>query len=417
MSYIGNTPQNQAFTPAVDYFNGTGSTTSFTLSRPVASVAQIQVVIENVPQNPSSAYTVSGNTITFTSAPPSGTNNIYVEYTSPITQVNALSQNPSVVGDLTTSGGHYAVGSFNSGYTDGIVMDYTSGLGRVTVGGSDALAFYYGGPSSRTESMRIDSSGNVGIGTSSPQAKLDLGGSTAGQTINFSNTGTNGTVRAAATFKYNTGSYAGGSKFLDVNLTGSFDDVYDIRAYTSNGGAAVERMRIDSSGNVLVGTDTAATSNTNSIWLQPSVGKGLFQHINGTATGTGYLAFIYNNSQIGSITQNGTTATAYNTSSDYRLKENIAPMTGALDTIAQLKPVTYKWKSTGEASQGFIAHELQEVVPDCVTGEKDAVDADGKPVYQGIDTSFLVATLTAAIQEQQALITSLTERIAVLEGK
>jgi hypothetical protein len=93
MSYIGNTNTTQAFTPAIDYFSGNGSTTAFTLSRPVASVAQVQVTIDNVAQNPSSAaYTVSANTITFTSAPLSGTNNIYVYYTSPITQVIAPSQ-------------------------------------------------------------------------------------------------------------------------------------------------------------------------------------------------------------------------------------------------------------------------------------------------------------------------------------
>ncbi len=92
MPYIGNTNTTQAFTPAVDFFNGNGSTTAFTLSRPVASVAQVQAVIENVPQNPGDAFTVSGNTITFTSAPPSGTQNIYVYYTSPITQVIAPGQ-------------------------------------------------------------------------------------------------------------------------------------------------------------------------------------------------------------------------------------------------------------------------------------------------------------------------------------
>jgi hypothetical protein len=92
-------------------------------------------------------------------------------------------------------------------------------------------------------------------------------------------------------------------------------------------------------------------------------------------------------------------------------------MIGALEKVALLKPCTYKWKVDGSSSQGFIAHELQEVVPDCVTGEKDAVDAEGNPVYQGVDTSFLVATLTAAIQEQQALITALTARITALEAK
>ena len=86
-------------------------------------------------------------------------------------------------------------------------------------------------------------------------------------------------------------------------------------------------------------------------------------------------------------------------------------MTGALATVAQLKPCTYTWKADGSSGQGFIAHELQSVVPDAVVGEKDAVDADGKIKPQGIDTSFLVATLTAAIQEQQAIIESLKARL------
>jgi len=117
-------------------------------------------------------------------------------------------------------------------------------------------------------------------------------------------------------------------------------------------------------------------------------------------------------------------STAYNTSSDYRLKENIAPMTGALDKVLTLKPVTYKWKIDGSNGEGFIAHELAEVVPDCVTGEKDAVetidefDSEGKvigikevPKYQGVDTSFLVATLTAAIQELNAKVIALEAKV------
>lgn len=109
MAFIGNTNTTQAFTPAVDYFSGNGSTTAFTLSRPVASVAQVEAVVNNVVQNPSSAYTVSGNTITFTSAPSSGTNNIYVRYTSPITQVIAPSQGTVTSTSLASSTGSGAV--------------------------------------------------------------------------------------------------------------------------------------------------------------------------------------------------------------------------------------------------------------------------------------------------------------------
>jgi hypothetical protein len=104
MAVIGNSSTQQAFTPAIDYFSGNGSTTAFTLSRPVASVAQVQVVIDNVAQNPSSAYTVSSNTITFTSAPLSGTNNIYVYYTSPITQVIAPGQSTVGLTQFTATG-------------------------------------------------------------------------------------------------------------------------------------------------------------------------------------------------------------------------------------------------------------------------------------------------------------------------
>lgn len=108
MAYIGNTQQNQSYVAAVDYFSGNGSTVAFTLSKPVASVAQVQAVIANVPQNPSSAFTVSGNTITFTSAPPTGSNNIYVYYTSPNTQIvqpgqGTVGTNQLVDGSVTQS--------------------------------------------------------------------------------------------------------------------------------------------------------------------------------------------------------------------------------------------------------------------------------------------------------------------------
>jgi hypothetical protein len=178
-------------------------------------------------------------------------------------------------------------------------------------------------------------------------------------------------------------------------------------------------MRIDSSGNLLVGKTTTATTSLG--WsfgsdrgnAKFSVGNYMIFNRDDNDI---LINFRRSDSSVGTITVN-TTNTAYNTSSDYRLKEDIAPMTEALARVAALKPCTYKWKVDGSDGQGFIAHELQEVVPQCVTGEKDAVDAEGKPQYQGIDTSFLVATLTKAIQEQQALIQDLTTRLAALESK
>ena len=106
------------------------------------------------------------------------------------------------------------------------------------------------------------------------------------------------------------------------------------------------------------------------------------------------------NTAVGSITTNGT-ATAYNTSSDYRLKENIVPLANAVTRVKQLAPKNFTWKNNSSLGvvDGFIAHELQAVVPEAVFGEKDGVDQDGKPKYQGVDTSVLVALLTAALQE------------------
>jgi hypothetical protein len=175
-------------------------------------------------------------------------------------------------------------------------------------------------------------------------------------------------------------------------------------------------MRIDSSGNLLVGTGTGGGFTIFPSYSRAGSTAAVVNHISGSASGESYFQFQLNGTGIGSITQNGTTNVAYNTSSDYRLKENIAPMTGSLALVQQLKPVTYNWKSDGSDGQGFIAHELAEVVPDCVTGEKDAVDEEGKPVYQGIDTSFLVATLTAAIQELKAELDSVKAELAALKA-
>jgi hypothetical protein len=172
-------------------------------------------------------------------------------------------------------------------------------------------------------------------------------------------------------------------------------------------------MRIDSSGNVLVGT----TSNTRTARLRVfKAGDNVMEtEVNNTGAGFIHIGFVNPNGVVGSISTSGS-STSYSTSSDYRLKENIAPMTGALDIVQALKPVTYNWKADGSESQGFIAHELQAVVPECVTGEKDAVNEDGSIKAQSIDTSFLVATLTAAIQELKATVDAQAARIAALEN-
>ncbi len=114
---------------------------------------------------------------------------------------------------------------------------------------------------------------------------------------------------------------------------------------------------------------------------------------------------------VGSIVA-GASSTSYNTSSDYRLKENIAPVTDGITRLQQLKPSRFNFIADSDRTvDGFIAHEVQTIVPEAITGEKDAVDDDGNPIYQGIDQSKLVPLLTAALQEAIAKIEALEQRL------
>jgi hypothetical protein len=272
--------------------------------------------------------------------------------------------------------------------------------------------------------MTLDASGNLGIGDTSPAT----GGFTRTLSLN-SQTGNYGVFKLISTAGSNIKwlSSANGYQIgeIAVDSSAGSNPFMAFRA-TVSGSSTVESMRIDSSGNLLVGTTSVFnasratfTSNANNTVAAVQGTAGGYCFISSALTNGGvfyHASFTENGTQRGSITSNGT-STTYATSSDYRLKENIAPMTGALSVVGQLKPCIYTWKSTGEASQGFIAHELQAVVPECVTGEKDAVDAEGNPQYQGIDTSFLVATLTASIQELKAIVDAQEARIALLESK
>lgn len=266
------------------------------------------------------------------------------------------------------------------------------------------------GSGSGTTAISVDASQNVGINSTSPSSyyatKLVVAGADEqGITIVNTNGGSaNGSLLAFANSTSGASAYNGYVKYHHVS---------NYMAFGVNAG--VERMRIDSSGNLLFGTASLYPNNNSGFTVEKYAGGAYctIGHNTSAGTGDGYLNFIRNSVVIGGITQNGTANVSYLTSSDYRLKEDVQPMVSALDVVAQLKPCTYKWKSTGEDGQGFIAHELQAVVPDCVIGEKDAVNEDGSIKPQGIDTSFLVATLTAAIQELKAELDAVKAKVGV----
>ena len=257
-----------------------------------------------------------------------------------------------------------------------------------------------------TNAVYIDASQNVGIGTSSPTSST---GFTSLSINNATNGGRLDLYKAGSLFGV---LYSSAANLFDIEAVGASTAT----RFNTNG---AERMRIDSNGNVLVGTTVTNGTNTSGVAiLNPATSTTIsVGHATGTASGSSYYFMGYNGTNIGSISQSGTTAVAYNTSSDYRLKENVTPMTVGLATISALKPVTYDWVGTNENGEGFIAHELQEVIPHAVTGGKDAIDEDGKPIYQGVDYSKIVVHLVAAIQELSAKNDALEARLVALESK
>jgi hypothetical protein len=181
------------------------------------------------------------------------------------------------------------------------------------------------------------------------------------------------------------------------------------------------RTEIATTGGIFSGEDTNAISDTTERFFfsaQTGIGNTICSSSSNVLTlsratdsGTA-LRFGRSGNNVGtiSVTAGGT---AYNTSSDYRLKENITLLDGAIARLNQLPVHRFNFIADPDKEvDGFLAHEAAAVVPECVTGEKDEVDEDGNAVYQGIDQSKLVPLLTAALQEAIAMIGALEARIA-----
>ncbi len=261
-----------------------------------------------------------------------------------------------------------------------------------------------------TERMRINSSGNVGINYTNPQQKLEVSGASR-----FSRTGSESIqyMEFLSTSGGNILKAVGQSKSLIFDNTSSTTNHLLFR----QGGSTKMMLNL---GTLLIGK-TSFGVNTSGIELNPI---GLVQAtrtnnlpllVNRLTSDGALVSFRRNNSQKGSISISGST-TSYNTTSDYRLKQNVVDMTGALNRVEQLQPKRFNFISEKSTVDGFIAHEVQSVIPEAVFGEKDAVDDEGNPEFQGIDQSKLVPLLTAALQEAIAKIENLETRIQTLEN-
>ena len=242
--------------------------------------------------------------------------------------------------------------------------------------------------------MRIDSSGNVGIGTASPDSILDVVGSDPILTIRDTSTSgadSHATLRLAE---------SGASDSLNLHYDISLDEGHLTFNYDNTGSNATERMRIDSSGNLLVGTTSATamgTTNTGVV-LRDNDSSYFARNSNGTI-----IAFFSGLGGAGSISLTGNTAN-YNTTSDERLKENIADSDDAGSKVDSIQIRQFDWKADGSHQDyGVIAQELINVAPEAVS------EGDTEEDMMGVDYSKLVPMLIKEVQ-------SLRSRVAELEN-
>ena len=455
-------------------FTGDGSDTTFTLSVAPQSENNTQVYLNGVYQN-KDTYSVSGTTLTFSEAP---ANTVAIEVIMfAQTSINEpaagtvatatiqdgavtsakLDTNIAIAGTLTTTGEIAANGGIALGDND-----------KATFGASDDLQIYHNGNSFIDEvgtgDLYIRGSNNIyfdDADSTHRYAQFISGGAVKlryDNSAKFETTATGIDVTGRATMDALTVS---GTSQITHQYTGAatgfscgqFNATGD--ASINNGASApllfatsnTERLRIDSSGKLLVGR----TNDFGSLGYKLQVDfsgttTGILVASDATASKTALIMHDKNiGSAAGSITYDGSAA-QYNTSSDYRLKEDEVPMTGATERVKALRPINFAWKVNGSRVDGFLAHEVQEIVPEAISGTKDAMrdeeyevtpaveevrDEDGNvtteavaavmgtrsvPEMQGIDQSKLVPLLTAALQEALTKIEQLETRLETLEN-
>ena len=332
---------------------------------------------------------------------------------------------------FATSGG--AIGDNSIGTENSFSMMLRCGRGSTSniELASDKLVF----STSASERYKIDSTGiatwsNVG-GVAGTAMTLNSTGLGIGVTPSAWNSGYKAVELAS-----NVGSWSATTGINDFSLNSFFNAssqwIYKTTAaailyrqqtgqhiwYNAPSGTAgnaitfTQAMTLDASGNLLVGR-TALFAQPSRFTVESNSQTtsicGIFNDARTDSASAINIAFYRNGIKVGSVDCTNA-ATSYVTSSDYRLKEDVQPLSGGLARVSALKPSIYKWKINGSNGEGFIAHELAEVVPAAVTGEKDAVNEDGTVNPQGVDLSKVVPVLVAAIQE-------LTARVQTLEAR
>ena len=438
MAYVG-TPidtTNQFQSLQGKRFSGDASTTAFTLDIAPSSVFDIEVFVENVRQDPNSAYSLSGTTLTFTGAPPSGTNNIYVVHQAKavgtINPPDASVNSDKLTGNLVTPGTLDVNGQE-------LILDADADT-SITADTDDQIDLKAGG----TDTMHVVN-GDVRVGTPTSFGPMDNGLKVKGDitlgdfaadsgattlcfiksrntTVGSQTIVSNGDEVGAISFRADDGddsSYNNNAARIACQIDaapGTNDMPGNILFETTADGArtTTERMRIDSSGKVAIGsTSPNRQFNVHSTGIPCA----RFQREQGDNNNRTHIEFIREGNSVGEI-QCTNTSTTYATSSDHRLKENVIDLANATTRVKQLQPKRFNFIANADITvDGFLAHEVSSIVPEAITGTHNEVDEDGNPVYQGIDQSKLVPLLTASLQEAIAKIETLETEMTALKAR
>ena len=319
--------------------------------------------------------------------------------------------NVSIDGGTIKLDGNYPVGTANVALGDAALDSNVSG-GSNTAIGADALT------ASTTASYNTVVGYLAGSSITTANNNTLVGG-VAGWNLT---TGSTNTFVGAAAGQCSGGLVTTGSKNTILGPYDGNQGGLDIRTSSNNivlsDGDGNPRLIITADGTTLINTTTAAVGNDGFRLLPSGSGSGQFAEFMNDGGGVALRCsrggsdgavqqFARGSVVVGSISVTAS-STSYNTSSDYRLKENVVELTGATDRLKQIPVHRFNFIADAETTvDGFLAHEVQAVVPEAITGTKDEVDADGNPVYQGIDQSKLVPLLVATIKELEARIAAL----------
>jgi hypothetical protein len=416
MAYVGNPidTQNTFQSLVGKRFSGDGSTTAFTLDVAPSSTLDIEVFVGNVRQDPNSAYTLSGTTLTFTGAPPSGTNNIYVVHQAKSVGTIGIPDDTISARTLVTldnSNDHVLIEDATDGELKKALIPAASfaGIDDQTSSNDDQLTITDTAVVINEDSddvdFRVESNGNanmlvvnaggdrVGIG-SDP----DLG---AGLHIKTSDTGAS-VASGMDELVLENGSANCGLSILTANdaiARIAFADPQDNGAggIDYDHGSNVFKVIAAGTGNLFVQSDrvgigTSGNTDDARLHLETPNQQNLKCQRPGTSN-SGHIIFVNDNGTVGEISSNGS-STTYSTSSDYRLKENVNYIFDATSRLKQLKPARFNWiaDDTNTLQDGFLAHEVSSIVPEAVNKTKDAtrtltnvvLNANGKVINSKI---------------------------------